>query len=124
MIQFILIPIIAVLALLFACVLATKVTYGFSWAAILGLKREAKRNHVLYVSNGPFPPTAIYWLGSSDSQEDLVARAIAEGRLQRQRVDVEISKDIHWNAIVNKVQIWPTAEMREMFGSPRDLVAG
>lgn len=111
------------LSFLVAAAIATRIVFGFSWSAIIGLRREAKRNHVVYVSRGPFQPTAVFWLGATDDQEDLVARAMAEGEIHRQEVNLFVSKEAHWNAIVNGVQIWPTVELRKRFGEPRDVVA-
>lgn len=111
------------LIVLFSFSLATRIVYGFRWKAICGLERQAKRKVVMYISNAMFEPTPVFWLGSNDWQEELVADSVVEGRLPRQQFNDAVDGETHWEAITKRVDVWPSRETKQLFGKPEDIAA-
>lgn len=105
---------------MFALALSARIVYGFRWRAIAGFERQYKRRNIAYVSRAMFNPTAVYWLGSEDWQEDLVAHGMASGKLLRFDTDV-VSTDLNHEAVINRVAVWPSVKTKEMYGKPQDV---
>lgn len=120
---FIAIALLAII-LIAAMGLATRMVYGFRWRAIIGAEREAKRRSVMYVSRGPLAPTAVFWLGATDDQENAVALAMVKGDLERADYARAVSASVHWAAICKRVRVWPSKQVKQLLGSPEDVAEG
>lgn len=103
--------------------LATRIVYGFSWKAILGLKREVNRGHITYVSRAMFSPTAVFWLGDKEWQIKKVAEAMQSGEIKRQDFSNAVSPLELREAVARRVNVWPSYETKMLFGKPEDVSA-
>lgn len=101
--------------------IATRIVYGFDIGAIVGWRKQAKRKSVLYVSRAWRNPTAVYWLGSEGWQEDKVAQGIVSGDLPQKDYSETVNKELNWTAIRSNVATWPSAEAKDLYGSPADV---